>query len=293
MKLDYIMIDEGWYTKSDSQYGPSDVTRPVADLDMAEIVGYARSHGIGIWVWGHWRHLERQMDDALSTYQRWGLKGIKVDFMDRNDQDMVAFYHSVLSKAAEHHLMVDLHGAYPPDGLMRTYPNFVTQEGVLGAEYNKVSTRVTATHNVTLPFTRMILGPMDYTPGGFRALSSRVFAARRRYDRPFVQTSRGHDQRAAATHSCALVLSSGPSPLHGQYSERRKDSQSSRCRQQGRNVRGLAGTDPKGERRRGRHLHGPRAPSGPQPVPPLRVVVISDRMERRPGRRRRPPGEDI
>jgi alpha-glucosidase len=111
--------------------------------------------------------------------------------MNRNDQEMVAFYHRVLAAAARHHLMVDLHGAYPPDGLARTYPNFVTQEGVMGAEYNKWSARVTATHNVTLPFTRMLLGPIDYTPGGFRATTPAGFAAKMRDKKPYVQTTRG------------------------------------------------------------------------------------------------------
>jgi alpha-glucosidase len=111
--------------------------------------------------------------------------------MDRTDQDMVDFYHKILSKAAKHHLMVDLHGAYPPDGLTRTYPNYMTQEGVMGAEYNKWSARVTATHNVTLPFTRMILGPIDYTPGGFRSIAAKDFMGQRRNVKPFVQTTRG------------------------------------------------------------------------------------------------------
>jgi alpha-glucosidase len=88
---------------------------------------------------------------------------------------MVAFYHRILKTAAAHHLMVDLHGAYKPTGLVRTYPNYVTQEGVMGAEYNKWSARVTATHNLTLPFTRMLLGPMDYTPGGFRNATRQEF----------------------------------------------------------------------------------------------------------------------
>lgn len=159
--LDYILIDEGWYEGSAEWGAPANVTRPVPQMDMAAIVGHAREKGIGVWVWLQWEQLDRQLDEALALYESWGIKGIKVDFMNRNDQDMVGFYHKVLGKAAAHHLMVDLHAAYPPDGLLRTYPNYMTQEGVMGAEYNKWSSRVTATHNVTLPFTRMILGPMD------------------------------------------------------------------------------------------------------------------------------------
>jgi alpha-glucosidase len=189
--LQYILIDEGWYEGSSEKPLPSNALKPVPAMDMQAIIAHAQEKGIGVWVWLQWKQLDRQMDDAFALYESWGIKGVKVDFMDRTDQDMVAFYHKILSKAAQHHLMVDLHGAYPPDGLTRTYPNYMTQEGVMGAEYNKWSARVTATHNVTLPFTRMILGPIDYTPGGFRSLPAKDFMAQRRNVKPFVQTTRG------------------------------------------------------------------------------------------------------
>jgi hypothetical protein len=120
MDLDYILIDEGWYKGSSEGAQPADVTVPVAAMDMPGIVKYGADRHVGVWVWLQWKQLERQMDAALALYEAWGIKGIKVDFMDRNDQQMVAFYHELLSKAAAHHLMVDLHGAYPPDGLART-----------------------------------------------------------------------------------------------------------------------------------------------------------------------------
>jgi alpha-glucosidase len=189
--LQYILIDEGWYEGSAETAAPSNALKPVPAMDMRSIIAHAKEKGIGVWVWLQWKQLDRQMDDALALYESWGIKGIKVDFMDRTDQDMVGFYHKILSKAAQHHLMVDLHGAYPPDGLTRTYPNYMTQEGVMGAEYNKWSARVTATHNVTLPFTRMILGPIDYTPGGFRSVAPTDMMAQRRNVKPFVQTTRG------------------------------------------------------------------------------------------------------
>jgi alpha-glucosidase len=191
MNLDYILIDEGWYEGSSEGPRPADVTVPIAAMDIPALVKYGADRHVGVWVWLQWKQLQRQLDAALQLYEAWGIKGIKVDFMDRNDQEMVAFYHRLLAKAAQHHLMVDLHGAYPPDGLARTYPNFVTQEGVLGAEYNKFGMRITATHNVTLPYTRMLLGPMDYTPGGFHALPPAEFAKEHRSIRPFVQTTRG------------------------------------------------------------------------------------------------------
>ena len=110
--------------------------------------------------------------------------------MDRDDQWMVDFYHRVARKAAEHHLMVDFHGAYKPDGLSRTWPNVLTREGVLGLEYNKWSARVTPDHNVMLAFTRMLAGPMDYTPGGFHNVTAAEFEPRN--VQPMVMGTRAH-----------------------------------------------------------------------------------------------------
>ncbi|MRX08461.1 glycoside hydrolase family 97 protein [Pseudoduganella sp. FT25W] len=190
MKLDDILIDEGWSVGSDVEPNPqADVTKAKPAMDMPDLLRYARSQGVGVWLWVQWQQLDSQMDAAFAQYEDWGIKGVKVDFMNRNDQEMVDWYHKVLSKAAAHHLMVDLHGAYPPNGLNRTWPNYVTQEGVLGAENNKWSARITATHNVTLPFTRMILGPMDYTPGGFHNATPSTFVQRNH--EPMVMTTRG------------------------------------------------------------------------------------------------------
>jgi alpha-glucosidase len=190
MKLDDILIDEGWSVGRYVEPNPqADVTRAKPEMDMPALLQYAKSKNVGVWLWVQWQQLDNQMDAAFAQYAAWGIKGVKVDFMNRNDQEMVDWYHKVLSKAAEHKLMVDLHGAYPPNGLNRTWPNFITQEGVLGAENNKWSARITATHNVTLPFTRMILGPMDYTPGGFRNATPSTFAHRNH--EPQVMTTRG------------------------------------------------------------------------------------------------------
>jgi alpha-glucosidase len=206
MGLEYTLIDEGWYKGSSEGPTPADVTVPKPDVDIPGVVKYGAERGVGVWVWLQWKQLERQLDAAIPLYASWGIKGIKVDFMDRNDQEMVAFYHRLLKKAAEHHLMVDLHGAYPPDGLARTWPNFVTQEGVLGAEYNKFGTRITASHNVTLPFTRGLLGPMDYTPGGFRALPPAEFVTQVRSLRPFVMTTRGHGLAMYVVYDSPMVM---------------------------------------------------------------------------------------
>ena len=149
------------------------------------------------------------MDEVFALYERLGVKGVKVDFMDRDDQEMVAFYHRMLSSAARHKLMVNLHGAYHPTGLNRTWPNFMTQEGVLGAEYNKWSRRVTATHNVTLPFTRMLIGPMDYTPGGFRNATPDDFQVR--FFGPQVMTTRAHQLATLVVYESPLqVIADSP-----------------------------------------------------------------------------------
>jgi alpha-glucosidase len=190
--LEYMLIDDGWYRNSGGAgtvKPGADITKTIPEIDMPGLVAYAAQRKVGLWVWAHWKSMDDQMDEALALYEQWGLKGIKVDFMDRDDQAMVDYYHRLLTKAGQHHLMVDLHGAYHPTGLIRTYPHYLTQEGVLGAEYNKWSRRITATHNVTLPYTRMLLGPMDYTPGGFRSVAPTAFNPRN--DLPFVQTTRG------------------------------------------------------------------------------------------------------
>jgi alpha-glucosidase len=157
---------------------------------MPSLVAYAAKKKVRLWLWVQWSLLDRQMDAALAQYENWGIAGIKVDFMDRSDQQMVDYYHKLMSKAVDHKLLVDMHGAYPPAGLNRTYPNYLTQEGIMGAEYNKWSHRVTATHNVSLAYTRMLLGPMDYTPGGFRNRTPETFEVIN--SPPQVQTTRGH-----------------------------------------------------------------------------------------------------
>lgn len=212
-KLEYMLIDDGWYVGSGQapQVLPgTDVMRPIPAINIADLIAYGRERGVGIMLWVHWKALDAQMDEALAAYQAWGVKGIKVDFMDRNDQQMVDFYHRLLTKAGEHRLMVDLHGAYRPTGLVRTYPHYMTQEGVLGAEYNKWSKRITATHNVTLPFTRMLLGPMDYTPGGFRNVAPEDF--KNQFILPTVQTTRGQALAMYVVYDSPLTMVSD-SPL--------------------------------------------------------------------------------
>ena len=177
----YMLIDAGWALDPGSgsyDYTRVDITRVTPEIDMPELLRYAKEKNVRIWLWSHWNSVDKYMDQAFPLFEQWGIAGVKIDFMNRDDQQMVDFYHRVVETAAAHHLMIDFHGAYKPDGLRRTYPNLVTREGVMGKEYLKWSARTTPTHNTTLPFTRMLAGPMDYTPGAFGNSNRENFVAR-------------------------------------------------------------------------------------------------------------------
>lgn len=177
--LPYMMVDEGWYINSGgggTLYPGADPTVPVAEIDLPGLVSYARGKGVGLILWMHWQLLDRDMEKILSFVAAAGVKGIKVDFMNRDDQAMIGFYHRLAAATARHRLLLDLHGATHPWGMTRTWPNYLTQEGVLGAEYNKWTKRITPRHNITLAYTRMLAGPMDYTPGGYRNHVPATFA---------------------------------------------------------------------------------------------------------------------
>jgi alpha-glucosidase len=187
--LEYLVIDAGWSARARPGTG-GDITEVNSAVDMPEILRHAKAKGVGVWLWAYWTAIDQQMDEAFPLYEKWGIAGVKIDFMDRDDQWMVDYYHRVAKKAAQHHLMVDFHGAYKPTGLRRTWPNVMTREGVMGLEYLKWSSRVTPKHNVTLPFTRMLAGPMDYTPGGFRNVTPAEFEPRGHL--PLVLGTRAH-----------------------------------------------------------------------------------------------------
>ncbi len=216
--LPYMLIDEGWALNSGfagSAPADTDILKTQPGLDMPELVRYAKMHNVDLLLWLQWSQLDARMSEAMDQYARWGIKGIKVDFMDRNDVGMVDYYHRILQEAAKRHLMVDLHGAYHPTGLARTYPNYVTQEGVMGAEYNKWSRRITATHNVNLTYTRMVLGPMDYTPGGFRNRTPANFQISP--IPPQVQTTRGQALAMYVVYESTLqMVADSPDVYAGQ-----------------------------------------------------------------------------
>jgi alpha-glucosidase len=163
----YQLVDGGWY--AGTRTPDADITKPVPAVDMNELLRFAAENKVRLWVWLYWSDADQgdAYKKAFALYEKWGLAGVKIDFMDRDDQDMVNWYEKITRCAAEHHLMVDFHGAYKPTGMIRTWPNQITREGILGNEYNKWSRRVTAEHRVTLAYTRFLAGPGDFTPGGF------------------------------------------------------------------------------------------------------------------------------
>lgn len=202
MGWEHFIVDWTWYGKV--EIPGADLAKVVPELDLAAVIKHAQQRKVGTWLWARWNHLDRQMDVALPLFRKWGVAGVKVDFMDRDDQVMVNFYSRLAKTAAENHLMIDLHGAYKPTGLERTWPNVLTREGVLGNEYNKWSTRVTPTHKTTLPFTRMLAGPMDFTPGGFRNVKPGDF--RIKDQAPQVQGTRASELALMVVYESALQV---------------------------------------------------------------------------------------
>ena len=169
MGFSYQLIDWFWYEPMNNP--KADLTKPAAHVDIPGLVAYARERNVHLLLWIDSHDLDRQgFDKVFTQVADWGFAGVKIDFMNSDSQETVRWYADVLAAAAKHKLLVDLHGAYKPTGLARTWPNYITQEGVLGNEYNKIpwlADSCTPLHTITLPFTRGLLGPMDFTPGGF------------------------------------------------------------------------------------------------------------------------------
>lgn len=162
--FEYILLDEGWSA------GTLDIKHYKPEVNVEEIIDYGRKKGVGVVLWALWNPLAEDIEGTFDIYQKWGVAGVKIDFMDRSDQEMVNFYDAVSKAAADRHLVVDFHGAYKPSGMQRKYPNVLTFEGVLGNEYNKGegtgwNASVTPDHNLMIPFIRNLAGPMDFTPG--------------------------------------------------------------------------------------------------------------------------------
>jgi alpha-glucosidase len=167
----YMLLDAGW---ADGR----SITKLRGNVDVPELVRYAAAKHVKVWIWLYSESVMEQMKEAFPLFEQWGVAGVKIDFINRDDQEGIKFYYDVAREAADHHLMVDFHGASKPWGIERTYPNVLSYEAVLGAENNKVARRDSPVDRTVFPFTRMVAGPLDYTPGGFNNVTEDNFIGR-------------------------------------------------------------------------------------------------------------------
>ena len=201
--LPYIILDEGWYKLGN-------VLDVVPEVNMDELTAYAKQKNVGIILWVVWKTLDDQLIPALDQFQKWGVKGIKVDFMQRSDQLLIDYFYKVSRECAKRKMLVDFHGDQKPATMTRTWPNLISTEGVRGMEWSKWSADSEPKHNVTLPFTRMFLGPMDYTPGAMRNATKATFAAI--HSQPMALGTRCHQLAMYVVFESPLqMLSDSPS----------------------------------------------------------------------------------
>lgn len=170
--IKYVLLDDGW-----SEKGKTDLFHIVPEIDLKELISYGKSKNVDLILWAGYYAFARDMEKVCKHYSEMGIKGFKVDFMDRDDQKMVDFYYKAAETASKYKLILDFHGAYKPTGLNRTYPNVINFEGVHGLEQMKWSDIRTdqVTYDVTMPFIRMVAGPVDYTPGAMRNATKKTF----------------------------------------------------------------------------------------------------------------------
>lgn len=197
-----------WYKQSKVGYGQpgseADLTIAREAIRLPEIIAYAKERGVGIRLWVHWEPLSRQLEEAFATYESWGIKGLMVDFLDRDDQWMNEFSERMLECAAKHKLHIQIHGSPKCSGEQRTFPNLFNREGVLNLEYLKWSDKCTPDHNVNVAFVRALAGPVDYHQGGFRSVSRDQFKPQDL--RPVVMGTRCH-------HMAMYVVYENPMPM--------------------------------------------------------------------------------
>lgn len=199
--IEYVILDEGWSVK-----GEADLMQVVPEINIKELVDYAAERNVGIILWAGYWALNRDIEGLCKHYSEMGVKGWKVDFLDRDDQEMVEFVYDLAEVAAKYHLLVDYHGVYKPTGLNRTYPNAINFEGVhgletmkwLGAEHDQI------TYDVTIPFIRGVAGPMDYTPGAMQNAYRAEYEPR--YSRPMSQGTRCHQLAMYVVYNQPLAM---------------------------------------------------------------------------------------
>ena len=194
----YIILDEGWSKTT------TNVMESNADIDIPALVAYGKKKNVGLILWSLWGPVDKNMNNLFDLYQKWGIKGVKIDFMQHCDQYMVNFYERTVKAAAARHLLVDFHGAYKPSGLRRAYPNMINYEGVKGLENCKGSSSITPEHDVTLPFTRMLAGPLDYTPGAMKNANKANFHPS--YSNPMSMGTRCHQMALYVVFDAPLQM---------------------------------------------------------------------------------------
>lgn len=197
--LQYILLDEGWSRST------LNIVEPKEGFDLQEVIDYAASKGVGVVLWTLWTpFVSDGIEEILDVYKSWGVSGIKIDFMQMQDQNMVNFYEDIARECAERQLVVDYHGAFKPAGLQRKYPNAMTYEGVYGMEHDKCSYDISPDHDLKLPFTRMVAGPMDYTPGAVNNATRDDFAIR--WFHPMSQGTRSHQAAIFVAFESPLTM---------------------------------------------------------------------------------------
>ena len=167
--IPYIVMDEGWAKSTRDPYTPN------PEVDVHELIRYGKEKNVGVILWLTWLTVEKNFD-LFETFEKWGVKGVKIDFMDRSDQWMVNFYERVAKEAAKHHLFVDFHGSFKPAGLEYKYPNVLSYEGVRGMEQMG---GCRPDNSVYFPFMRNAVGPMDYTPGAMLSMQPEIYRSER------------------------------------------------------------------------------------------------------------------
>ena len=213
-RLEFVVLDEGWY---DPKSG--DMLTVIPELDLEELVRYGKSKGVDLILWTVFNVLDDQLEAACQKYSKMGISGFKVDFLDRDDQTAVEMAYRIAETTAKYHLTLDLHGFYKPTGLNRTYPNIINYESVFGMEEMKWSTveKDMMAYDVTMPFIRMMAGPVDYTPGAMRNASKADFKPI--YKNPLSQGTRCHQLATYIVHDSPLTMLADNPSIYRQEQE--------------------------------------------------------------------------
>ena len=199
--LEYIVLDEGWYDSN-----KANIMQPIEEVRLPELIAYAKSKGVDIVLWTVFNVIDEKLEEACKHYADMGIKGFKVDFLDRNDQTAFEMVERLAECAARHHLMLDLHGIYAPVGLNRTYPNIVNYEGVFGMEevrWTELKNDMPL-YDVTFPYIRMMAGAVDFTPGAMRNGTKEDWAAI--YNKPISMGTRCHQAACYIVHDSPFTM---------------------------------------------------------------------------------------